>query len=131
MSIVTVIDNLPKFAELTLQAWDRSLNRMAIDIERLSKAQVPVGPTKKQSRNSHSSGQLRSSGHHMKLGFLSYITYYNMEYARYQEFGGDGKRTVRHYTKAGTGSFYLKNPGDLIASKALEYFMNETSKIVL
>ncbi len=117
MSAVKVVSNMAKFVSQSTKAFDRALNRMAIDIERLSKAQVPVGPTKSQNSNSHSSGQLRSSGHHMKVGFLRYVTYYNMEYARFQEFGGDENRTVHNYTKPGSKKFYLRDPGKREAAK--------------
>lgn len=129
MSKAVLIDNMPKFVSGSLVAMDRAFNRMAIDIERLSKQQVPVGPTKKQNKNSKGSGQLRSSGHHLKVHFMRYIIYYNMEYARFQEFGGDKKRKVRRYTKPGSKKFYLKDPGDLISSRAVQYLLTEIGKV--
>jgi hypothetical protein len=94
---------------------DRALNRMVIDVERLSKAQVP-----------HNKGQLKSSGHHERKGFLLYRIVFNKVYALYQEFGGDGKgRVVKKYSKPGKKKFYLRDPGRLIASKAMSYFRNE------
>ena len=115
---ITLIDKLPKFLAEIEKTLDRSLNRMAIDIERLSKQQVPV-----------LHGQLRSSGHHERAGYMNYIIFYNKEYARFQEFGGDGKRVVKKYTKPGTKAFYLKDPGDIISEKALSYFKQELEKV--
>lgn len=120
MSRITVIDNLPRFGTLAGQATDRALNRMAVDIERMSKAQVPV-----------KHGQLRSAGHHTKLGYLRYQIYYNMVYARFQEFGGDLKRRVRRYTKPGSKSFFLRDPGNHIAKQAVEYFRRAASEVTV
>lgn len=118
MSKLTIVDNILKFTVEATKAFDRSLNRMAIDIERLSKQQVP-----------HNKGQLKSSGFHRKVGTLKYEVVYNKEYARFQEFGGDGKRVVRNYSKPGKKAFYLRDPGDLVSSRSLQYIKNESSKI--
>lgn len=103
------------FIKENANIMDRALNRMAVDIERLSKAQVPLDK-----------GQLRSSGHFTRTGPLSYQVSYNSEYARFQEFGGDHKRTVKKYTTPGTKKFYLRDPGQQISAKAFEYFRNES-----
>lgn len=118
MGKLTIIDNILKFTEGSLNALDRSLNRMAIDIERLSKQQVP-----------HDKGQLKASGFHRKMGICKYQVVYNKEYARFQEFGGDDKRVVRHYSKSGKKAFYLRDPGDLISGRAVEYIKSEVAKI--
>lgn len=113
-----VIDKMPSFISGNYGAMDRSLNRMAIDIERLSKEQVPV-----------LKGQLRSSGKHRRIGPLKYVMEYLKEYARFQEFGGDGKRTVRHYTYPGKKAFYLRDSAQTIVSKAISYFKSEAERI--
>lgn len=116
--MITIKDYIIKFVLENANAMDRALNRMAVDIERLSKAQVPLRK-----------GQLRASGHFTRVGLLNYNVSYNMEYARFQEFGGDHKRTVRKYTTPGTKKFYLRDPGEEIAGHALEYFKNEAQSI--
>ena len=118
MGNLKIIDNIGKFVIESTNALDRSLNRMAIDIERLSKQQVP-----------HDKGQLKASGSHRKIGPLRYQVVYNKEYAAYQEFGGDGKRIVRNYSKPGKKKFYLRDPGDLISSRALDYIKSESDRI--
>lgn len=118
MGSIKIIDNLAKFTTGYLKAVDRALNGMAIDIERLSKAVVPF-----------KKGQLKSSGTHRRVGFLVYHTIFNMEYARFQEFGGDDKRVVRHYTYPGKKKFYLRDSGNQISKNALQYFLKETKKI--
>jgi hypothetical protein len=118
MGKVTIIDNLAKFGTEMVKGLDRALNLMAIDIERLSKAQVPL-----------KTGQLRSSGYHRKRGTLDYVVVYNKEYARYQEFGGDGKRKVRNYSKPGTKPFYLRDPGRLVANNSLKYIEQEATRV--
>lgn len=119
MGKLTIIDKLPQWVEGSFKALDRSLNRMVIDIERLSKQQVPVGKT----------GHLKASGSHKRIGFLRYQVEYNKEYAAYQEFGGDGVRVVKHYSLPGKKKFYLRDPGDLITSRALDYIKREASHI--
>lgn len=118
MGFRIITDKTKEFIEANAVAIDRALNRMAIDIERLSKAQVPV-----------LHGQLRSSGHHRRLGPLHYDIVYNKEYAAYQEFGGDGKRTVRHYSKPGSKKFFLRDPGKMISDKGRDYIRQETGVV--
>jgi hypothetical protein len=113
-----IVNNLVKFAKSAIEAQDRALNKMAIDIERLSKEQVP-----------HDKGQLKASGYHKKTGILEYRVGYNKEYARFQEFGGDGKRIVRRYSKPGKKKFYLRDPSKIITERGAEYFINESRRI--
>lgn len=114
-----VIDNIKKFAKENSMAMDRALNKMAIDIERLSKEQVPHGET----------GHLKASGKHEKAGYLDYKVSYNKVYARYQEFGGDGRRTVRNYSLPGKKAHYLRDPGRQIAQRVISYFMEQAASI--
>jgi hypothetical protein len=115
---VRVVDRLRDFANSNGDAMDRALNRMAIDIERLSKMQVPVDK-----------GHLRASGLHRRVSKLKYVVEYNKEYARYQEFGGDGRRVVRRYSQPGKKKFFLRDPGKTIAGKALDYFRYEAGRV--
>lgn len=106
------------FVKANASAMDRSLARMAVDIERLSKAQVPLD-----------SGQLRASGHFTRKSPLKYQVIYNKIYARFQEFGGDARRTVKKYTTAGTKKFYLRDAGRTITRDALNYVKSEIRNI--
>lgn len=115
---IKIIDNILKFVEKNAQATDRALNRMSTDIERLSKNRVPV-----------KKGPLKSSGKSIKRGFMDYRVVYNMEYAAFQEFGGDKKRVIKNYTTPGTGAFYLKSSGDKISEKSLDYLKQESARI--
>lgn len=109
---------MQRFVQENATAVDRSLNRMAVDIERLAKTVVPVDK-----------GQLKASGRHVAVGKFHYRTEFNKEYAAYQEFGGDGKRTVRKYTTPGTGKHFLRNSGNTIKKNAIDYFKQEVRRI--
>ena len=113
-----IINKIGSFVKQHGEAMDRSLNRMAIDIHRLSAMRVPV-----------KEGLLKGSARHFRVGFLHYRTLYNKEYAAYQEFGGDGHRVVRRYTTPGTGKLYLRRSGDEIKAKAMQYFKQESARI--
>lgn len=113
-----ITNKIKQFAKKHEGAMDRALNRMAVDIERLSKQFVP-----------HKDGQLKSSGRHRKRDKFKYTVSYDMEYAAFQEYGGDGKRVVRRYSKAGKKKFYLRDAGNSISSKVINYFRSEAGKI--
>lgn len=120
---IKVIDNTVKFLNALDSALDRALNVMAIDVERLAKAQVPF-----------KKGQLKASGLHKRIGKFQYIVMFNKEYAAYQEFGGATDkngvvRTVKKYTKPGKGKHYLRDPGQLVNSKGANYFKTQADKI--
>lgn len=115
---VTIIDKSKKFIKANYDALDRALNVMAIDIERISKNVVPF-----------KRGHLKASGKHFRIGYLLYKVYYHKEYARYQEFGTDGSKVVRHYTMAGKKKFYLRDSGREVARKAVQYFKNQIKTI--
>jgi len=101
MSRMKVEDNLPKFATSAYRVLDDALKEGARDILIDSKNKAPFRK-----------GQLRSDTDITRPGNLHYRISYHKEYARYQEFGGDGRRTIRNYTTAGTGKGFLKNAGD-------------------
>ena len=50
------------------------------------------------------------------------------EYARFQEFGGDSKRRVRKYSKAGTGPHFLKNAGDKQVKKIARTYKKHAAR---
>jgi undecaprenyl pyrophosphate synthase len=111
-----IIDKLQQFAQKNANAMDRALNLMAVDIERLSKEQVP-----------HDKGHLKVSGRHEKKGFLNWQVVYNKVYALYQHEGKrqDGSHVVRRYSKPGKKKHYLKDPGMQISKRAVDYFKRE------
>lgn len=134
---VKVEDHWDKFAAGNELAMDRALNRMAIDIERLAKQTVPV-----------KGGQLKSSGHHQRIGRLKYVVYFNKEYAAHVEFGtkphtitptrasvlafkvGDKTvfaKSVRH--PGFKGRFYLSDAIRTIVQKDIEYIQREVKNI--
>lgn len=115
---IKIIDKIQDFVKENGTAIDRALNRMAVDIERLSKTRVPVRK-----------GFLKASGRHERMGFMNYRTIFNKEYAAYQEFGGDGRRVIKNYTTPGTGKFYLKSSGDEIKKNALNYIIQEGKRV--
>jgi hypothetical protein len=118
--MIKIIDNIMKFVKNNAVAMDRGLNRMAIDIERLSKEQVPVDK-----------GQLRSSGNHSRVGIMKYKVTYNKVYARFQEFGGDDSRTVKNYKYPGKKKGFLRDPGRIIAKQAFSYFKQEARTVTV
>lgn len=71
-------------------------------------------------------GTLRASGlvTTSDNGFTSTVRFGNgIAYARYQEFGGDGKRVVKNYTTAGTQAHYLKEAGDSVAKEGMRNYL--------
>jgi hypothetical protein len=119
---VRIIDKTGKFISEVSKGSDRALNRMAIDIERLSKQQVPV-----------KHGQLRASGHHSRVALLRYSISYNKEYALYQHEGHrkDGSRVIKNHTKPGSKTHYLIDPARQIWSSKDAYLKSEIGNITL
>lgn len=119
-----VINNLKKFSKQDQEASDRAFERMAVDILRLSKIRVPHGKT----------GFLESSGRYRRVGILKYVVEYGQEgaskaYARFQEYGGDGNRVVRNYTKPGSGKAFLRGSAEQVVKNALNYITSEKKGI--
>lgn len=83
-------------------ALDRILATMAVDIERLSKTQVP-----------QRTGALQSSGHIERLGFCKYRVFYNKVYALRWEY-----ETPKNGFKNGRKSHYLGDPAKSITANA-------------
>ena len=108
--MVTVKNNIKKFAAKASAAADMVLSGMGVDILRLSKQQVPVDK-----------GQLQSSGILERAGKLQYRIVYNKKYARFQHEGGDDKRRVRRYTYPGKKSHFLSDPANIIKQNQGNY----------
>lgn len=113
-----IVDKAKTFLGFASEALNLALAKMAVDIERLSKEQVP-----------HNKGQLKASGFGRKVGDLKYIVKYEKVYALYQHEGGDGKRVVQNYSKPGKKKHFLIDPATLIVAKAIEYLKRETDRV--
>jgi hypothetical protein len=94
-------------------AMDMALAHMAIDLERASKMQVP-----------HDKGGLQNSGSVRRMGFLDHRVEFNRPYARRWEY-----ETPRNGFKKGRKSRYLRDPGELISSKAKTYYREAAASI--
>lgn len=76
--------------------------------------------------NLETRGDLRNSGRVDEVSQLEKAAVFGNEivpYARYQEFGGDGKRVVRNYTTPGTQAHYLKEAGDSVAREGIKKYL--------
>ena len=76
-----------------------------------------------------SKGDLRGETEIDQKGLLWWRVSFWMEYARFQEFGGDSKRRVRNYSTAGTGKGYLKKSGDEEAKKIVMKFKKHAGRL--
>lgn len=106
MSKVTINDRLPQFSRSLENMMESAMRSAARDILIDAENNAPV-----------QKGELRADTHIKKMEKLHYRISFFKEYARFQEFGGDGKRTVRNYTTAGTGKRYLSRAGSAGAKK--------------
>ena len=97
-------DKSEQFMTKTEQSIDRVLGTAAIDIERMSKMQVP-----------HASGRLQTSGHHEKTAPMHYVISYNTPYARRWEY-----ETPKNGFKEGRKSRYLRDPAEQIGAKLVD-----------
>ncbi len=98
---VRIIDKLPDFKRITSAVLSDALDEAGRDILIDAKNHAP-----------YNKGALRResvlsvvSTHKRRISFW-------VEYARFQEFGGDSKRRVRNYGTAGTGAHFLRNAGE-------------------
>lgn len=106
MSKVTINDRLPQFS--------RSLENMMESAMRSAGRDILIDAENNAPKKD---GYLRANKELNKIAKLHYRISFLAEYARFQEFGGDGKRTVRNYTTAGTGKRYLSRAGSAGAKK--------------
>jgi hypothetical protein len=126
-------DRSKEFMFKNRDALHRSLAEMGADGEILAKKGVPV-------RDSH----LQNSINHVEVSFLNFAIsagghgdstnrkgkkVNTADYARFQEFGGDGKRTVRNYSTAGTGKGFLKKAGDTVSKNLINYVRKNVNQI--
>jgi hypothetical protein len=93
-----VDDRLPQYSKLLRKALNDGMNELARDVLIDARNNTPF-----------KKGALRRESGVRSPQFLTKIIYYNVEYAHFQEMGGDKKRVIRKYTTAGTGSHFLEN----------------------
>ena len=67
-------------------------------------------------------GRIRSSDSNLELEVVFGGTP-DVPYAAYQEFGGDGRRVVRHYTTPGTQAHYLRDAGLSVGKEGIENYL--------
>jgi hypothetical protein len=94
-------DRMPAFKRSVDNVMEDALREGARDILINSRTKAPF-----------KKGALRSNSDVKKMGSLAWRIAYYIEYARFQEFGGDNRRKVRNYTTAGTGAYYLRDAGN-------------------
>lgn len=101
-----VEDNLPTYKRRLYASYQNGLLEAARDILITAKSRAPFDDGRLRGTTQISTPRPFSK----RISFL-------VEYARFQEYGGDGKRRVRQYTTPGTGAHYLKRSGDEGAQK--------------
>lgn len=105
MSKAIVVDRMPQFKRSAYNVLNDALIEGAKEVLFNAKTKAP-----------YKKGGLRgNSDVHQEKKLLQRISFW-IEYARYQEFGGDGKKIVRNYSTPGTGKGYLGSSGDEVAA---------------
>lgn len=113
-----IIDKMPAFNLGAKQALNNSLREASRDILVLSKNRAP-----------YQKGALRSQSDALMKALLHWQVNYYMEYARYQEFGGNNKKTIRRYTTSGTGKKYLSSAGNDTSDKMANLFKKHGERV--
>lgn len=98
---VRVENRINQFANSAKDKFNDALRESAVNILVASKSRAPFDK-----------GGLRSDTDAKQIVRLHWRVSYWKEYARFQEFGGDGRRIVRRYKTAGTGKKFLSTAGD-------------------
>lgn len=101
MSTAVVKDRMPQFKRSLVNVMGDALKEGARD-----------GLIKARTKAPFEKGRLRAESDIKKINDLKWRIAFYIEYARFQEFGGDGKRTVRNYSASGTGKGFLRSAGD-------------------
>lgn len=116
---VEIKDKVPQFKTKNFLALDKAIFTMALNIERLSKMQVP-----------HRKGTLQNTGNTKREGPLRAVIEYgkappaDAPYARRWEFEQANFREGRK-------SRYLRDPAELITKDAQDYFKQAFDSIRL
>lgn len=101
-----IIDKMPSFSRSVDSIMEDALREGGRDVLIKAKTKAPF-----------QKGGLRSESDVSSQGKLKQRISFWKEYARFQEFGGDGKRRIRKYSSSGTGAHFLKDSGDEQAQK--------------
>lgn len=104
--MMTVNNKLPSFQRSLYSVADDALREAGRDTLIKAKDKAP-----------YKKGGLRSNSIVEKVKQAHYRVSFWIEYARYQEFGGDAKHHIRNYTSSNTGKHFLKNAGDEMTNK--------------
>lgn len=103
---VKVTNKMPQFKRILYSVLEDALADGTSDILYRAKTRAP-----------YKKGGLRSDSDNHQEGRLKWRVSFNIEYARFQEFGGNSKRRVVNYSTPGTGKAFLKSSGDEQAGK--------------
>jgi hypothetical protein len=115
--LVKVVDKLPSFSRSAYEVLNDALKEGGRDILINARTRAP-----------YDKGGLRADSIVESVGILKQRVSFWKEYARYQEFGGDSKRRVRHYSTSGTGAHYLKTAGDIQRDKMNAVFKKHAGR---
>jgi len=96
-----VDDKLPKYKSSLYAVLEDALTDGSRDILIRAKTKAP-----------YKKGGLRSNSDNHQEGRLKWRVSFWVEYARFQEFGGDSKKRIINYSTPGTGKAFLKSSGD-------------------
>jgi hypothetical protein len=115
---VRVNDKLPFFKSRLYAVMDDALKEAARD-----------GLIQARNYAPFDKGELMGQSVVRKLSVMKWRISFWIEYARFQEFGGDSKRRVRNYTTSGTGKAYLKRAGDEQSNKITNKFRKHAMRV--
>lgn len=114
-----IIDNLPDFSKKNSIKMSDALKSAASDVLIKAKDRAP-----------YKTGALRSQSDVEKVGSLTWRIRFWVEYARFQELGGNAKRSVRNYSTTGTGKHFLRTSGDEVKGKLVSEFRKHAGRII-
>lgn len=117
---VRIVDKAKEFMSANTETLDTALARMAQDIKILAIARSP-----------YKSGALQRTADAKTDGKLKHRVVFDKEYASYQERGSraDGSHVVRKYSTPSTGKNFLKDAGQSVAERAINYLVQAASRV--
>lgn len=115
---VIVKDRLPDFKRSLYGVLNTALAETAKDILIVSRNRAPFDK-----------GALRRESETKQIKPLYHRVSYFVEYARFQEFGGDSKRRIRNYSTSGTGAHFLERTGDEKTAALRDTIIKHTARV--
>jgi len=112
-----VNNKLPQFERSLFNVLDDAFREAARDTLINAKNKAP-----------YDKGGLRGETEAKRISPLHHRVSFWIEYARFQEFGGDSKRTVKNYKWPGVGKGFLKSAGDEQAKKLVMTIRKHTPR---